>query len=521
MADTDFERIQPASLDELSAAPAPGMPSNPEIPAAREARPVNAATLAIALLAVVALLVVFALPRFVGNAPAPEGPPAQAATAGPAPGAAPARATAAPGAQAAAQGGVTPWEQAQRERARAEAKTALDALLALQYELQQRGVERWAATEFGAVTALAREGDEAYRAERFEEAAAAWREGGKQLGALKDGIADRLGARLAEGEAAIVAGDAQTATRALGEALAIEPGNARATAGLERAGKLDRLAALVADGRAKEAAGDGAGAQASYREALALDAGWQPARDALAALESRLAGEQAAARVSAGYAALAAGRIDEARREFQAAIRLGAGTAAREGLQQADFQSSQQRIGALLAKARDAEAAEDWKAALSAAEAALAVDATLAPARESQQRARARLALDTALAKITADPEALLSEESRAAADKLLAAARGVGEPGPRLRMQIAGAEAQLARMRTRVPVTLHSDGNTDVTVFRVGSLGSFDERRVELLPGDYVAAGTREGYRDVRVPFAVRPGTATAPVSVQCRQRI
>ena len=52
--------------------------------------------------------------------------------------------------------------------------------------------------------------------------------------------------------------------------------------------------------------------------------------------------------------------------------------------------------------------------------------------------------------------------------------------------------------MRTPIPVTLVSDGMTDVTVFRVGGLGSFAEHRLELLPGDYVVAGTREGYRDV-----------------------
>lgn len=75
--------------------------------------------------------------------------------------------------------------------------------------------------------------------------------------------------------------------------------------------------------------------------------------------------------------------------------------------------------------------------------------------------------------------------------------------------------------MRTKVAVTLRSDGKTDVTVFRVGGLGRFAQHQLELLPGDYVAVGTRDGYRDVRVSFAVRPGAAPAPVTVQCGQAI
>jgi hypothetical protein len=75
--------------------------------------------------------------------------------------------------------------------------------------------------------------------------------------------------------------------------------------------------------------------------------------------------------------------------------------------------------------------------------------------------------------------------------------------------------------MRTALPVQLRSDGKTDVIVFRVGSLGSFTGKELSLLPGDYVAVGRRDGFRDVRVEFSLRPGQTTAPVVVQCGQKI
>jgi len=75
--------------------------------------------------------------------------------------------------------------------------------------------------------------------------------------------------------------------------------------------------------------------------------------------------------------------------------------------------------------------------------------------------------------------------------------------------------------MRTELPVQLRSDGKTDVIVFRVGSLGSFAEKQLSLLPGDYVAVGRRDGFRDVRVEFSLRPGKPMATVMVQCGQKI
>jgi hypothetical protein len=122
---------------------------------------------------------------------------------------------------------------------------------------------------------------------------------------------------------------------------------------------------------------------------------------------------------------------------------------------------------------------------------------------------------------MVAEPGKLASDSARRAADTLIASASAIPDPGPRLSGQIGAARRTLAAMRTEMPVQLRSDGKTDVIVFRVGSLGSFAERSLSLLPGDYVAVGRRDGFRDVRVEFSLRPGQSTAPVVVQCGQKI
>jgi hypothetical protein len=69
--------------------------------------------------------------------------------------------------------------------------------------------------------------------------------------------------------------------------------------------------------------------------------------------------------------------------------------------------------------------------------------------------------------------------------------------------------------------VELVSDGETQVTVFRVGRLGSFERRELELRPGTYTVMGSRVGYRDVRIDFRVAPEIELEPIVVRCEEPI
>jgi hypothetical protein len=69
--------------------------------------------------------------------------------------------------------------------------------------------------------------------------------------------------------------------------------------------------------------------------------------------------------------------------------------------------------------------------------------------------------------------------------------------------------------------VRLTSDELTTVTLYRVGTLGAFSSRDVELRPGTYTVIGSRDGYRDVRETFTVRPGGSLPPINVICLEPI
>jgi len=75
--------------------------------------------------------------------------------------------------------------------------------------------------------------------------------------------------------------------------------------------------------------------------------------------------------------------------------------------------------------------------------------------------------------------------------------------------------------MSQSITVQIKSNNQTLVTLYRVGSLGSFADKQMDLKPGKYTLVGTRQGYRDVRTEFTLEPGKSAPTVTVQCDEKI
>lgn len=510
MSNEDFERIQPTQVD-ISPAP-----KTAPIATADSTPPV--AVLVIGILLLLAAGVIFLLPDYVTrrHAPTPATASTQAGesrTPSPAP----------PSAETDAGSTIQePYAAAVDAGERNATKKALDALLLVRHEVEEHGGERWAGAELEQAGSLASSGDVAYREGDYATARSKYQEAATLLRTTLDNVDARLQDRLGRGAAALSAGDAATAGTLFEEALAIDPDNAAARHGLQRAGTLDQVIALSTRAAAAADAADLELARQTYMEAIALDAAYEPARQALADVQSQI-GEQAyRQQLSAGFAALAAGNDAKAAEAFRAALKLQKNSSeARDGLQQAEFQLSQQRISTLLVNARQAAAGERWSEAKRDYEAALAIDPTLAPALQGSQDAARRVALDEALNELERDPDRLLDRQTRKSAGELIASAQKMAESAPRLRAQLAKTRELLTAYSTPLPLRLRSDGQTEVSVLRVGRYGTLTERTLELLPGDYVAVGQRNGYRDVRVDFRIRAGQTPADVLVQCVEKV
>jgi hypothetical protein len=186
-----------------------------------------------------------------------------------------------------------------------------------------------------------------------------------------------------------------------------------------------------------------------------------------------------------------------------------------------DRQAEAEALARQRDSARAFEEREEWREALGAYEAALAVDPLVAFALEGKERAGSRAALQAGLDFHVRNAARLFAEAVAREAEALLERAHGVESPGPRHRAQVSALEKALAEARTTVPVQLESDGQTELTLSRVGRLGTLTRRTVDLRPGTYTVVGSRRGYRDVRRQFTIAPGSPAPTVVVRCEEAI
>jgi tetratricopeptide (TPR) repeat protein len=226
--------------------------------------------------------------------------------------------------------------------------------------------------------------------------------------------------------------------------------------------------------------------------------------------------------MSKGLMALQRKAFGEARREIKKALAFKPNAPeALDALIQIDTAAREDRIARLGELARTAETGEAWDQALEYYRQVLGIDPAVRFATQGAARAEERLRLEKRVTYYMKHPDDLGRDAYLAQAEDLLAELRRISPQGPRLQSQIATLDRMVHNARTPVVVTLKSDEQTVVTVYRIGRLGQFASRQLELRPGTYTIAGARDGYKDVRRTLRIRPGQGPTQVVVQCTEKI
>jgi eukaryotic-like serine/threonine-protein kinase len=327
---------------------------------------------------------------------------------------------------------------------------------------------------------------------------------------------------LAAGAQAISDGRSEDAKAAFDMALKLDPKNAVATRGAQRAGTLDQVLALLASAERAEKEGNSTAAMADFRKALDLDQETTRASEGLARVSARVAGDAFASAMARGFADLGADNYAGARSAFESAGKIRPGSPeVVSALKQVEQSERTRAIAGKLEAARVAETREQWAEALQSYRDALSLDSTVAAASDGVARVQPRTELNEQLEIYLTQPERLFSSPVRVAARETLQRAESVANPGPVLKQQVTKLRDWLARADVPVQVALQSDNLTQVTVHRIGQLGSFEQRSLELAPGEYTVLGTRPGYRDVRRQIMVVPGTPLPPIVIRCEDKI
>ena len=410
----------------------------------------------------------------------------------------------------------------QRVRDRASTEDVLGELLAKMDTLESRAVQRWGGLRFARAQAVYAEGDEAYLARDYATASQKYREAIGIVEPLLDEVDRVFESTYAEARAALEAADPVEAVRLFDLAAAISPGHRGAQAGLARARNLESVLSLMDQGLAHEKDLELQAARQSFERAAELDPEWEPAQIALQRVRGTITQMEFDLRMTEGISALAEGDFLAARAAFRMAQKLMPGSPEpADGLLQVDQGIRLQEISSLEQKAQQHEQAEEWSDATATYERILELDSNLAFAQDGIARTRQMEALHDMLDRFIAEPDSLSRQSNMQSATRLLLDITRMESIGPRLADRRDELSRLLKRAATPLTVKLVSDSQTDVSIYKVGKLGSFDEQELSLRPGTYVAVGVRPGYRDVRLEFRVAPEIDMQPIVVRCEEPI
>ncbi len=413
---------------------------------------------------------------------------------------------------------VSPFEEAVQARQRQLAQEVLAGVLDSQAELQRLQVGQWAAAEYEAALDAARDGDEFYGSQQFGKANASYQQAAELLEGLLAGTPERLARFLADGEAALLAGDPAAATQSFNMALLLDVANADALAGLARAANYEQLAGLLAEASEFERSGALPEALDAYRGAAALDPGNESARAGIVEIAAKMLDAEFSAAMSAGFALLDTGDPEGAIAEFERAAGLGVrGDEAQAAIEQTRNEVASVEIRRLRGSIEAAEQAEQWQQAVEGYDQVLAIDANVVFAIEGRQHAGRRSQLDELLTEAIANPWRFNEDSVYQQALDVYYTGRAIEFAGPKLAGQLDELEKLLANSQVPVTVRFVSDNLTSVTILRVVELGTFRQSDFTLKPGRYVATGSRPGYRDVREEFVVGFGQTPENVRVEC----
>ena len=410
----------------------------------------------------------------------------------------------------------------ERVQARSETEAVLGELLSTMDTLERRAVARWGGLQYKQAQAVYAAGDAAYLARDYATAADKYRQAIDIADPLLEEVDQVFATTFEAAQAALDAGESTEALPLFDLAVAISPNHAGAKAGYERAKNLDTVLTLTDQGFAQEKELELEAARQSFARAVEIDPEWKPASDGLERVLETIKQMEFDQRMTEGLAALADRDFLGAQAAFRMARQLKPDSPEpADGMLQVDQGIRLVRIESLERDARSQENSEQWDVAVETYQAILELDANLEFAQRGLSHARQMLALHQRLDDYIANPDSLSAPATMQAATKLIVDITRMPSIGPRLGDQRDELSRLLKRAATPLRVRFLSDNVTDVSIYKVGKLGSFATQELSLRPGTYVAVGSRPGYRDVRLEFRVAPEIELEPVVVRCEEPI
>ncbi len=402
-------------------------------------------------------------------------------------------------------------------RAAVAARAKAEALLE---NLPETAMPPWNPEEVATAQALYEEGLELYRDEYFGDATAQFNAAIEQLATIEAGWRELVAQRLAQANASLAAGDFDAAVAQFDGVLNLLPGSEEAAAGLSKANRGILARNAIAQANQSLARGN---IDAAERHLEAVPAHLLTDRVA----EVRRQIDQARRRnslnrsMTRGFQHLDRDAWSDAEAAFTEALRTDpASVAAKDALEDV----RRRRTNAEAAKLRDQlrvhVEAEDWVPARTVLRKLRELDPNSAAIDSELAHIRHLVDVEAGIEDLLSEPRHLSTKGVRDRAKALVDATTDPAIYGAKIIEKRNRLQQALTTWTTPIAITVRSDNRTEVRIRPGRALGKFRERRIEVLPGDYVLSGRRVGYREVSLRVAIPPGSEARTVRIVCNER-
>ena len=415
---------------------------------------------------------------------------------------------------------------AEKTKYRKDAQLVLEKIVGIRDLLKSKSIEKWSAEKFNIALENISIGDDLYREGEYLRSIKQYREALDQLNNLKEDAAKIIESTIISANNNIEKLDSELTVEqtinSINLAFAIDKNNESIKLLKERSLKLPDLFNKVMQSNQLISEQKYEDAFSVLSEAIMLDPYRKKTKISMENLNKQIKEKTFIEFMSEGFEAMDQNNFSSARKVFNEALKTYPERPdIYDALNQLESRESSFQIKERIKNAEANENLENWSEAKKEYEALLESDNSLVSLKARLINVRIRAELDEQLENLINNPLTLRSDELHQKAKKLLKTAQGINQRGAKLEKQIENVSKIIVQARNPIPVNFFSDNKTKVTIFKIGSLGLFEKRTIELVPGKYVVLGQRIGFRDVRLDFAIEPNEVDKNISIMCVESI
>lgn len=415
------------------------------------------------------------------------------------------------------------YSDAQNEQARDLFKRSLtDFDNAFTEALESDALARWASDELQQTQALYDKAVNAFAKSNYVDALADIESAQKQAQSLVERWDQAFETVFEQAKDAFEQDNSRKAGLYLTQALTLKPDDSEALALQQRLSTLPDIEQLLEDARIARTENSLVREAEAISRIIQLD----PARTELA---SRLVNIKEGIKlanyqqhISAGMAALNGNKLGEARNALASARKLYANRPEIQVLEReiaSKAATNQRQVWRDELKTLVTQ--DNWRQVLAVANNAKKTFPTDKQFVDYAELASDILSRTQRIDRYLAQPDRLKDDGIHASATAFAASAEDIAVNSLGLTLKLEQLSTVLETFAEPVPITVKSDGKTNIIVIGSGKVGTTKEREIQLKAGTYVFEGSRAGYRSVRVTMTVDPFAENQTVTVVCNERI